>query len=146
MIGMNNFSSSTVTLPSLPERISEETLDDCHAFTEFKFVGRPRVGSTSSLVDSGTTTPSTSGSCGNLVGLLACSLTRDGSVSGGSILGDASLLETLEEFEEEEEEDEEFSGGNEVEFGDDSQRIRKIKKWNGESSLDIIEEKESDII
>jgi len=107
----NNISSSsslvtTTPLPSLPERLSEETLDDCHAFTDFKVVMRPRLGSTSSQGESGTTTPTTSGSCGNLVGLLTGTLTRDNSVSGGSILGDASLLETLEEFEEDEEEEE----------------------------------------
>lgn len=147
ILGINTIASSSVPAPlqSLPERMSEETLEDCHAFTEFKHVLRTRLGSfTSSQGESGTTTPTTSGSCGNLVGLLPGTQTRDGSVSGGSILGDASLLETLEEFEEEDEEEEEKDHPGE----ENSPKMKKRfgKKSHGEtSSLDIIEEKESDL-
>jgi len=146
--GSSNPSAVVATpLPSLPERMSDETLEDCHAFTEFKLVMRPRLGSaSSSQSESGTTTPT---SCGNLIGLLPGSLTREGSVSGGSILGDASLLETLEEFddEDEEEEDEADHHGEYHEEGGKPPRMKKHfgKKLNSEKNLDIIEEKDSDL-
>jgi len=80
----NSLSGSIKILPCLNERMSDETLDDCHAFTDLRNVIRQIPGAG---FGSGGSDPARS---------------RDGSVSGGSILGDAScLLETLEEFEEE---------------------------------------------
>lgn len=80
----NSLSGSVKILPCLNERMSDETLDDCHAFTDLRNVIRQIPGASAGP---GGSDPARS---------------RDGSVCGGSILGDAScLLETLKEFEEE---------------------------------------------
>jgi len=77
-------SLGSIKLPRLNERMSEESLDDCHAFTDLKNVIRQIP---SASAGSGGSDPARS---------------RDGSVTGGSIMGDSScLLETLKEFEEE---------------------------------------------
>lgn len=74
-------------LPSVNERMSEESMDDCHAFTDLRNVIKQNLGSTGSV-----------GGCSDSV------RSRDGSVTGCSIMGDVSCqLETLEEFEEESE-------------------------------------------
>jgi len=81
---MNDSFGSMSMLPCLNERMSEESLEDCHAFTDLRNMIRQIPGAGGSGSD-----PARS---------------RDGSVAGGSILGDPSgLLETLKEFEEESE-------------------------------------------
>ena len=93
-------SNSHKSLPSLNERMSDESLDDCHAFTDLRNVIRqlPGVTGGTNTSTNSTSTLSALGSDGNTP-----VRSRDGSVHGGSILGDSScLLETLEEFEEEE--------------------------------------------
>ena len=88
------------SLPSVNERMSEESMDDCHAFTDLKNVIRQSGLGTSnncSVMNMGVGINNNMSSSG-----VEPSKSRDGSVTGGSILGDAScLLETLEEFEEE---------------------------------------------
>jgi hypothetical protein len=70
----------TPGLTSVNERMSEENLEDCHAFCDLVMTAKiERTGSFTS--------------------------SREGSVTGGSVQGDASFLETLEEFDEEEEDD-----------------------------------------
>jgi len=82
-----NLTGSIKLMPCLNERMTKESLDDCHAFTDLKNVIRQIPSANAGSVGSD---PARS---------------RDGSVAGGSILGDSScLLETLKEFEEFEEE------------------------------------------
>lgn len=93
--GLGGTISSTggTSLPSVNERMSEESMDDCHAFTDLKNVIR----------QSGLGSSTSNGMGASNIGSgVEPSKSRDGSVTGGSIMGDAScLLETLEEFEEE---------------------------------------------
>jgi len=98
---IRNDSGSIKSLPCLNERMSEEALDDCHAFTDLRNVIRQIPSASAGSVGSD---PARS---------------RDGSVTGGSILGDAScLLETLEEFEEE------SDGGDEINASSDCEDNR----------------------
>jgi len=97
----DSLSGSIKFLPCLNERMSEEALDDCHAFTDLRNVIRQIPSASAGSVGSD---PARS---------------RDGSVTGGSILGDAScLLETLEEFEEE------SDGGDEINASSDCEDNR----------------------
>lgn len=88
------------TLPSVNERMSEETLDDCHAFTDLRNVIR-QINNTSSTANVGSN--ATDKNLGNISSSSSVnSLSREGSIAGGSYMGDPGhLLETLEEFEEE---------------------------------------------
>jgi hypothetical protein len=84
-------------LPSVNERMSEETLDDVHAFSDFRNVIR-QMKITSS-------TPSNeTGNSGTI-----SSTSSDGarSIGGSSFVDQGHLLETLLEFEEDDDEDEE---------------------------------------
>lgn len=115
------------TLPSVNERMSEETLEDVHAFTELKNVIR-QIGSSASGSGLGTTSSNSS----------LTSLSREGSITGGSYMGDPGhLLETLEEFEEEgsddgsgndDDHDEGGEATNCVECGNDSEKLDDKKK------------------
>lgn len=99
--GISSGSGGHSSLPSVNERMSEESMDDCHAFTDLKNVIRQSglgTSTNSSVMNMGLGTNNNN----ILGGGVEPSRSRDGSVAGGSILGDAScLLETLEEFEEE---------------------------------------------
>jgi len=87
--------SLRTSLPSVNERMSEETLEDCHAFTDLKDVIRQISKDNGGAFGSGNNSMISSRSSEN-------SLSREGSMAGGSMLGDVGhLLETLEEFEEE---------------------------------------------
>jgi hypothetical protein len=102
-------SDLTGTLPSLNERMSDEALDDCHAFTDLKEVIRQISNSGSGtgmgLGNAGTAMTSASSNASGISSRSSeNSLSREGSLAGGSLIGDGGhLLETLEEFEEEEE-------------------------------------------
>jgi len=111
---MNDSLSGSITfLPCLNERMSEESLDDCHAFTDLRNVIRQIP---SASAGSGGGDPARS---------------RDGSVAGGSILGDAScLLETLEEFEEESDGGDEINASSECE---DNHGIDEIQAFGNMS-------------
>lgn len=100
IISISTCGGHSSSLPSVNERMSEESMDDCHAFTDLKNVIRQSGLGTStncSVMNMGIGINNNMSSSG-----VEPSKSRDGSVTGGSILGDAScLLETLEEFEEE---------------------------------------------
>jgi hypothetical protein len=128
--------SLRVSLPSVNERMSEETLDDCHAFTDLKDVIRQISKDNGAPAGSGNNSMISSRSSEN-------SLSREGSMAGGSMLGDGGhLLETLEEFEEEDgfeedgstddeentDEDDNVSIGN----GGNSTEKKKKKKQSAE--------------
>lgn len=85
--------SSVSTLHTVNERMSEDALEDCHAFTDLKNVIRQIQATHSGEGPSGTNTGTGTSS--------------RNSANGGSIMEDPGhLLETLEEFEEGEEDDE----------------------------------------
>jgi hypothetical protein len=98
-------SDLTGTLPSLNERMSDEALDDCHAFTDLKDAIRQISNSGGGAGTGGTAmTAASSNASGVSSRSSENSLSREGSLAGGSLIGDGGhLLETLEEFEEEEE-------------------------------------------
>lgn len=90
-------------LPCVNERMSEESLDDCHAFSDLA-VPSVKVERSSSFTSS-----------------------RDG---GGSVQGDSSFLETLEEFDEEEEDDDEDGAndnGSKKKQQKKAERLRLLK-------------------
>jgi hypothetical protein len=94
--------SLRASLPIVNERMSEESLDDCHAFSDLKDAIRQisRDSGPSLVFGGGSNAAISSRSSEN-------SLSREGSMAGGSVLDDGGhLLETLEEFEEEEEDEE----------------------------------------
>lgn len=94
--------------------MSDEALEDVHAFTDLKNVIR-QMGT--SVSTSGMSASSTSSQN---------SLSREGSITGGSYMGDPGhLLETLEEFEEEGSDD-----GNE-DADDDTVRMVLSKSDSG---------------
>jgi len=125
-IGDRDHAHSMGTLPSLNERMSDEALDDCHAFSDLKEVirqiSRDHAHSSSGLGGSGTgvgagLTAASSNASGISSRSSENSLSREGSLAGGSLIGDGGhLLETLEEFEEEEGSSE---GGNDDDDDDD---------------------------
>lgn len=102
--GTRHASDLANTLPSLNERMSDEALEDCHAFSDLKEVIR-QISKTS---HEGATVMTVASSNASASGISSRSsensLSREGSLAGGSLIGDGGhLLETLEEFEEEEE-------------------------------------------
>ena len=117
------------TLPSLNERMSDEALDDCHAFSDLKEVirqiSRDHAHSSSGLGGSGNgvgagLTAASSNASGISSRSSKNSLSQEGSLTGGSLIGDGGhLLETLEEFEEEEGSSE---GGNDDDDDDDDDK------------------------
>ena len=119
------------SLTSVNERMSEETLEDCHAFSDLKDVIRQI---SKDQPGSGTASMISSRSSEN-------SLSREGSMAGGSILGDGGhLLETLEEFEEEDkssDEDEEEKDKTEHASNLQKQRLALLKKGvsSGQTSV-----------
>ena len=99
----NEIDSSQPPLPCVNERMSEESLDDCHAFSDLAMPS-VKVERSSSFTSS-----------------------RDG---GGSVQGDSSFLETLEEFDEEEEDDDEDGtndDGNKRKEQRKAERLRLLK-------------------
>lgn len=89
--------SSVSTLHTVNERMSEDALEDCHAFTDLKDVIR-QIQATHSGSGEGQ---------GQGPHSIGTGTSSRNSVNGGSIMEDAGhLLETLEEFEEGEEDDE----------------------------------------
>lgn len=93
--------SSVSTLHTVNERMSEDALEDCHAFTDLKDVIR-QIQATHS--GSGEGQGQNQGP--HSIGIGTGTSSRN-SVNGGSIMEDPGhLLETLEEFEEGEEDDE----------------------------------------
>lgn len=91
--------SSVSTLHTVNERMSEDALEDCHAFTDLKDVIR-QIQATHS--GSGDGQSQSQGPLG-----IGTGTSSRNSVNGGSIMEDPGhLLETLEEFEEGEEDDE----------------------------------------
>lgn len=91
--------SSVSTLHTVNERMSEDALEDCHAFTDLKDVIR-QIQATHSGEGQGQNQGPHS------IGIGTGTSSRN-SVNGGSIMEDPGhLLETLEEFEEGEEDDE----------------------------------------
>jgi len=108
------------TLASVNERMSEETLDDCHAFTDLKDIIRQ-------ISKEG------GGNAGSVGGV--SSRSSDNSLSaGGSLVGDGGhLLETLEEFEEEEEGSSEGDDGvvNEADRTEHTGNVEKKKSRLG---------------
>lgn len=113
------------TLPCLNERMSDESLDDVHAFTDLRNVVKQiKIPSDNSSSGAG------SGGSGSNT------RSREGSLAG-SILGDSNfLLETLEEFDgENEDENESEEGGEEiVEKGKDKRSVSTKGKKNGNES------------
>eukprot|EP00560_Eucampia_antarctica_P004930 CAMPEP_0197833932 /NCGR_PEP_ID=MMETSP1437-20131217/20595_1 /TAXON_ID=49252 ORGANISM="Eucampia antarctica, Strain CCMP1452" /NCGR_SAMPLE_ID=MMETSP1437 /ASSEMBLY_ACC=CAM_ASM_001096 /LENGTH=236 /DNA_ID=CAMNT_0043438267 /DNA_START=82 /DNA_END=792 /DNA_ORIENTATION=+ len=101
-IGVVNFQPPPA-LSSVNERMSEENLDDCHAFSDLVVSAK--------IERSGSFTGS-----------------REGSVTGGSLQGDASFLETLEEFDEEEEDDDEDNGSGTKRPKSEAERRRFLKR------------------
>lgn len=107
----NEIDSSQPPLPCVNERMSEESLDDCHAFSDLAMPSG-KVERSSSFTSS-----------------------RDG---GGSIQGDSSFLETLEEFDEEEEDDEEDATNDD----DDEEEGGKRKQQKKAERLRLLKWKE----
>jgi len=114
--------SLRVSLPSVNERMSEETLDDCHAFTDLKEVIRQISKDNGAPAGSGNNSMISSRSSEN-------SLSREGSIAGGSMLGDGGhLLETLEEFEEEDRSTDDEEHSDEDDRGTEDEGISAEKK------------------
>lgn len=124
------------SLTSVNERMSEETLEDCHAFSDLKDVIRQI---SKDQPGSGTASMISSRSSEN-------SLSREGSMAGGSILGDGGhLLETLEEFEEEDkssDEDEEEKDKTEHASNLQKQRLALLKKGVSSGQTTVSESSE----
>mmetsp|Transcript_15942 Transcript_15942/g.22710 ORF Transcript_15942/g.22710 Transcript_15942/m.22710 type:complete len:371 (+) Transcript_15942:149-1261(+) len=100
--------ASNPGLPSVNERMSDEALEDCHAFTDLRDVIRQNLGGSASGGAGGGAGVNSNLGCPSA----ASGSSREGSVTGGSIMGDASCaLETLKEFEEEISDEEEKSDG-----------------------------------
>lgn len=84
------------TLNTVNERMSEDNLEDCHAFTDLKNVIRQNLSSSTGGGGSLSILSGTSSETGS---------SARNSVNGGSLMGDPGhLLETLEEFEEDDDE------------------------------------------
>mmetsp|Transcript_7844 Transcript_7844/g.14784 ORF Transcript_7844/g.14784 Transcript_7844/m.14784 type:complete len:297 (-) Transcript_7844:40-930(-) len=130
--------SLRASLPIVNERMSEESLDDCHAFSDLKDVirqisrdGGPLFLSTGSGGASNTGLSSRSSEN---------SLSREGSMAGGSVLGDGGhLLETLEEFEEEDEqeEEEEEQEGVDKNNGNQDESSKNVQDESSDRQHDI---------
>jgi len=130
--------SLRAALPSVNERMSEETLEDCHAFTDLKDVIRQISKDNGGVFGSGNNSMISSRSSEN-------SLSREGSMAG-SMLGDVGhLLETLEEFEEEdrstddednadEDKDKTEHAGN-VHSAEKKKKVALLKKKKANSEL-----------
>jgi hypothetical protein len=96
--------SSVSTLHTVNERMSEDALEDCHAFTDLKDVIR-QIQATHSGSGEGQGQGQNQGL--HSIGGIGTGTSSRNSVNGGSIMEDPGhLLETLEEFEEGEEDDE----------------------------------------
>lgn len=97
----DSLANSLSTLPCVNERMSEEALEDVHAFTDLKDVirqiSRDNIGNTMNTSGTAASSASASG---------ISSRSSETSLSAaGSLIGDGGhLLETLEEFEGENEE------------------------------------------
>jgi len=137
---------SIKTLPSVNERMSEETLEDVHAFTDLRNVIRQiNLGGGNGGIGNGNASASdknSSAAVGNISSSSSLnSLSREGSIAGGSYMGDPGhLLETLEEFEEEGSDDGSQNSGDgndgSVGYNDD------VIKEEGKRKLAVLKKKD----
>ena len=94
------------TLPSLNERMSDEALDDCHAFSDLKEVirqiSRDHAHSSSGLGGSGNgagagLTAASSNGSGISSRSSKNNLSQEGSLAGGSFIGDQSINRSIDQ-------------------------------------------------
>jgi hypothetical protein len=118
-------------LPSVNERMSEESLDDVHAFSDLRNVIR-QIKTTANITTSMSSNNSNEKESGNST---ISSTSSDGarSIGGSSYVDQGHLLETLLEFEEDDEEEDDDEEDEEEEMDtkdntDDTLARKKLKK------------------
>lgn len=138
--------SSVSTLHTVNERMSEDALEDCHAFTDLKDVIRQIQATHSGSGDGQSQSQWPLG--------IGTGTSSRNSVNGGSIMEDPGhLLETLEEFEEGEEDDEIEEDDNQdqpqppqAQPQDDDKNQVTAKKEEDKQKLLLLKKKKSGVV
>jgi hypothetical protein len=119
-------------LPSVNERMSEESLDDVHAFSDLRNVIR-QIKTTANITTSMSSNNSNEKESGNSGTISSTSSDGARSIGGSSYVDQGHLLETLLEFEEDDEEEDDDEEDEEEEMDtkdntDDTLARKKLKK------------------
>jgi hypothetical protein len=133
-------------LPSVNERMSEESLDDVHAFSDLRNVIRQikttpttNYNSNNNSSSIGNSLEKESGNSGTI-----SSASSDGarSIGGSSYVDQGHLLETLLEFEEDEDEEEDDDDTTENDDTEEQLKKKLKKKKSSKSHRDKLKAKE----